>query len=143
MRTIYGEEAARELSRLLRKNEIVGILPDQDINSLKGVFVDFFGRPAYTPVAPVRLALSTGSPIVVNFLIRQPSGRYRLVLGEVIRPKIEATRDEAVRKYTEAWMKQFEEVIRRYPDQWAWMHNRWKTRPETAVDGQKETVSAS
>lgn len=135
VRTIYREDAAREISRVLRKNQIVGLLPDQDVHSLRGVFVPFFGRLAYTPVAPVRIALSTGAPIVVNFLVRSPKNRYKLVVGKVIRPSVEENREDAVKKYTAEWMSEFEKMIREYPDQWAWMHNRWETQPET-VDPQ-------
>jgi KDO2-lipid IV(A) lauroyltransferase len=129
--TIYRDESSREILKLLAKNEIVGLLPDQDIDSLKGIFVPFFGRPAYTPVAPARLSIASGAPIVPNFLVRVPGDRYKLVMGDVIRPEANASRDEAVKKITEAWMYQFEKVIREYPEQWAWMHHRWKTTPET------------
>ena len=130
VQTVYRDHASREIFKKLADNEIVGLLPDQDVDSLKGVFVPFFGRPAYTMVAPVRLALSSGAPILPNFLVRDGKDRYRIILGKVIRPVIEITREEAVLKYTEEWMRQFENVIRRYPEQWAWMHDRWKTRPE-------------
>ncbi len=136
VRTIYRDGASREILDLLAKNQIVGLLPDQDIESIRGVFVPFFGRPAYTPVAPVRLAISSGAPIVCNFLVRQPGGRYKIILGEIIRPRVEGSRDEAVKRYTAQWMAEFEKIIRQYPEQWAWMHNRWKTKPE---DVQKRT----
>ena len=130
LRTVYRSESARKILQVLSRNEAVGLLPDQDIDSLRGVFVDFFGRPAYTPVAPVRLALASGAPIVANFLIREPGDRYRFVAGGVIRPVIETTREEAEKKYTAEWMQGFEKIIRQYPGQWAWMHPRWKTRPD-------------
>lgn len=127
--TLYRDDSSREILKRLAAGEIVGLLPDQDIDSLKGIFVPFFGRPAYTPVAPVRIALSTGAPMLPNFLVREGVTRYKLVIGEVIRPE-SGDRDEAVRKMTENWMSQFEKVIRQYPEQWAWMHNRWKTTPK-------------
>jgi KDO2-lipid IV(A) lauroyltransferase len=127
--TLYRDQSGKEILKLLARNEIVGLLPDQDIDSLKGVYVPFFGRPAYTPIAPVRLALASGAPIVPNFLIREQGGQYRIVLEEVIRPEVRTTREEAVREYTGQWMRSFENVIRQYPEQWAWMHHRWKTQP--------------
>ena len=136
--TIYRDKSSRDILKLLSRNEIVGLLPDQDIDSLKGVFVDFFGRPAYTPVAPVRLALASGAPILPNFLIWDKKDRYRLVLGNVIWPKMKTTREEAVLEYTQQWMQSFEKIIREYPDQWAWMHNRWKTQPR--LEHQSEGV---
>ncbi len=130
--TIYRDESPRELLKILKNNQIVGILPDQDIESLKSIFVPFLGRPAYTPVAPAKLSLASGAPILPNFLIRTSKGGYRLVLGDVIRPEAfnSSDREQAVEKITQAWMKACEEVIRKHPEQWAWMHNRWKTRPD-------------
>jgi KDO2-lipid IV(A) lauroyltransferase len=74
--------------------------------------------------------VASGAPIVPNFLIRKPGNRYQVVIGNVIYPSQEAPRDEEVKRITEEWMRQFERVIREYPEQWAWMHNRWKTQPE-------------
>ncbi|MBI3314088.1 MAG: lysophospholipid acyltransferase family protein [Candidatus Omnitrophica bacterium] len=131
--TIYRDESAKRIFELLGRNQIIGLLPDQDIEGLKGEFVPFFGEPAYTPIAPVKIALATGAPIAVNFLIRQPGDRYKLVMGEIIRPVVQTTREEAVRQYTAVWMKAIEDMIRAYPEQWAWMHNRWKTQPAEAA----------
>ncbi len=128
--TIYRDRASRDILKVLGQNQIIGMLPDQDIEGLKGIFVDFFGRLAYTPVAPVRLALQLGTPILPNFLVRLPDGRYKVVLGEAIRPDSGMDRGEAVFALTSRWMQSFEKVIRQYPEQWAWMHDRWKTKPE-------------
>lgn len=128
--TIYRDESPRALLKILKKGGIVGILPDQDIDSLKSIFVDFLGRPAYTPVAPAKLSLASGAPILPNFLLRSERGKYRLLMGQPIDPADFSKSDDAVHDLTCAWMKACEEVIRKYPDQWAWMHNRWKTRPE-------------
>lgn len=134
VRTIYQDEAVRQVYKQLRAGDIVGILPDQDRDRVRSIFVDFFGRPAYTSVAPVKFAMASGAPILPAFMIRMPGNRYKLLLGKLIRPKIEAgDRTASIRKYTEAWMKDFEEVIRRYPDQWGWMHDRWKTKPDERV----------
>jgi KDO2-lipid IV(A) lauroyltransferase len=133
--TIYREGASREILKVLGRGEIIGMLPDQDIDSLRGVFVNFFGRPAYTPVAPVRLALQFGTPILPNFLIRQKDGRYKVILGEVIRTTPGDRSEEAVTLATAKWMRSFEEVIRQYPDQWGWMHDRWKTQPKVETAG--------
>ena len=143
--TIYQNEAVRQVHKRLKAGEIVGLLPDQDRDSVRGIFVDFFGVPAFTTVAPVKFAMTLGAPILPAFMIRTPGEGYKLVLGKLIRPKIEnGDREASIRKYTEAWMKDFEEVIRRYPEQWGWMHDRWKTKPEE-VDGAeiKETVKLS
>jgi len=144
-RTIYQDEAVRQIHAHLKAGEIVGLLPDQDRDSVRGIFVDFFGRSAYTSVAPVKFAMASGAPILPTFMVRMPGNRYKILLGNLIRPRIEdGDRAASIRKYTEAWMKDFEEVIRRYPEQWGWMHDRWKTKPEkTAVTELKETVKHS
>lgn len=130
--TIYRGDSPLEIMRTLKQGYIIGMLPDQDIDSLRGVFVDFFGRPAYTTVAPVKISLATGAPILTNFLIRMPGNRYKVIIGDVIRPAVETTKEEAVEKYTAQWMKSCEKVIREYPGQWGWMHNRWKTQKKTS-----------
>ncbi|MFH1800324.1 MAG: lysophospholipid acyltransferase family protein [Candidatus Omnitrophota bacterium] len=142
VRTIYQDEAVRQIHTCLKTGEIVGLLPDQDRDNVRGIFVDFFGRPAYTSVAPVKFAIASGTPILPAFMIRMPGNRYKLFLGNLIRPKIkDYDRTASIRKYTEAWMKDFEEMIRRYPEQWGWMHDRWKTKPdEVAAAELKETV---
>ncbi len=129
---IYRDESSKEILKRLGRGEIIGLLPDQDIDSLKGIFVPFFGKPAYTPVAPARLSLASGAPILPNFMVRTAYDRYRIILGELIRPMTDVPRDEALRIMTENWMNQFEKVIRAYPDQWVWIHNRWKTQPDPA-----------
>jgi len=145
VQTIYQDEAARQIHKHLKAGEIVGLLPDQDMDRVRGVFVDFFGKPAYTSVAPVKLAMAAGAPILPACMVRMPGNRYKLLLGKLIRPKIEnGDRIASIRKYTEAWMKDFEEAIRRYPEQWGWMHDRWKTKPEQTVGTElKETVNHS
>ena len=143
VRTIYRDQAVRGIHAMLKQNGIVGLLPDQDMDNVRGIFVDFFGHPAYTSVAPVKFALSSGSPILPAFMMRLPGDRYKLVTGKLIRPKLEGDRDKTIRKYTEAWMQCFEEMIRKYPDQWAWMHDRWKTTPQKVASKKQEEVSLS
>lgn len=128
--TIYRDESPRTLLRILKDGGIVGVLPDQDIDSLKSVFVDFLGRPAYTPVAPAKLSLASGAPILPNFLVRTDDGKYRLLMGRPIRPETFSAAKDPIFEITREWMRACEKVIREYPDQWAWMHNRWKTRPD-------------
>ena len=68
--TLYRDDSSREILKRLAAGEIIGLLPDQDIDSLKGVFVPFFGKLAYTPVAPVRLSLASGAPILPAGVLR-------------------------------------------------------------------------
>jgi len=143
--TIYQDEAARQIHKHLKAGEIVGLLPDQDMDRVRGIFVDFFGTPAYTSVAPVKFAMALGTPILPACMVRVAGNRYKLFLGNLMRPKIEnGNREASIRKYTEAWMKDFEVMIRRYPEQWGWMHDRWRTKPEHLEKTElKETVNRS
>ncbi len=136
---IYRNESPKKIFQCLKNGAALGLLPDQDIAGLKGVFVDFFGKPAHTGIAPVKLALATHAPIACVFLVRLPKNHYKIIFKNVIRPKIETNAAEALQKYTALWMKDIEEVIREYPEQWGWMHNRWKTQLKT----DENTPSAS
>jgi KDO2-lipid IV(A) lauroyltransferase len=122
------EHAMRAMIRSLKRNEIVGILIDQNVAWYEGVFVDYFGRPACTADGLALLALHTGAPVLPGYLVRLPDGRYRLVIG----PEVEVTRtgDRAadVLANTQRFTKVIEETVRRYPDQWFWVHQRWKTQ---------------
>ncbi|NQT47177.1 MAG: lysophospholipid acyltransferase family protein [Candidatus Omnitrophica bacterium] len=143
VKAIYRNGSIRDLLGTLRRNEFVGILPDQDVDSIDGVFVDFFGRSAYTPVAPVNIALSTGCAIIPCFMIRE-NGRHRLVIEDPIDLEVTGDKRHDAEVNTAKWSKVVESYIRRYPEQWVWVHRRWKTRPkqERLQDGpMTETVA--
>ncbi|OIO39293.1 MAG: hypothetical protein AUJ75_01435 [Candidatus Omnitrophica bacterium CG1_02_49_10] len=125
---IYRNEPIKNLIRVLKGNGVLGILPDQDINSVDGVFVDFFGREAYTPTGPVKLASHTGAPVFPAFMIREGI-RHRLVVEKPIELDDTGNAEADVKTNTARWSKVFESYIRRYPSQWVWFHKRWKTRP--------------
>ena len=135
----------KEVAGLLRANQIVGMLPDQDLDSFEGIFVDFFGRPAHTPVGPAALSLMTGAPILPCFLIRE-GGRCRLVIEPPVAKPAMHDRTEAIAALTRGWSRVVESYVRRYPDHWVWMHRRWKTQPVKSAEGsglraQGQTVS--
>lgn len=135
LRTIYQEDSPREFLKVLKENEMLGVLADQDVDRYEGIFVPFFGRPAYTLTSPVKLALASGAPLVPTFLVRE-GGRYRLIVEEPIHVEMKGSREETFREYTERWSRILEERIRQYPDQWVWMHRRWKTEMPEA-EGEK------
>ncbi|MCY1044343.1 lysophospholipid acyltransferase family protein [Corallococcus sp. bb12-1] len=128
VRSIWrGQEgAARAMLRTLRSGEILGILIDQD-TKVQSVFVPFFGELAATPRAAADLALRTGAAVVVGFCQRDGEG-YRLTMEEVPAPEV-TEREAAVQALTAALSQRIEAAIRRAPEQWVWMHQRWKTRP--------------
>jgi len=132
---IYRDDSPKKILRVLKKNAMLGILADQDVDSVEGVFVDFFGRPTYTPKAPVALALASGAPIVPCFMIREKN-RHRLVLEEPMELEEKSDKQETIRFNTQKWSRIVESYIRRYPEQWVWMHRRWKTQvPDVAAEG--------
>jgi KDO2-lipid IV(A) lauroyltransferase len=127
--TIYRDEPPRKVLAELKQNHVVGLSADQDIDSLEGIFISFFRKPSWTPLGPAKLALASGAPIVPAFMIHEGLG-YRLYVEEPIWPSRESGREEAIKMMTEAWSQMVEHYVRQFPNQWVWMHNRWKTRPE-------------
>jgi len=117
--------AARGMLSALRQGDMLGFLIDQD-TAVQSVAVPFFGARASTPRAPAELTLRTGAATVVGFLQRGPDGRYRLSGAEVDVPHsgdAEADVVELTARYSAA----IEAAVRRAPEQWVWMHQRWKT----------------
>jgi KDO2-lipid IV(A) lauroyltransferase len=126
-----ARDSARQMLRSLRHNEAIGMLIDQD-TAVPGVFVDFFGRPAWTPSGLATLALRTGASVVLALDVRLPGDRHKVVIKGPY--NLPSTGDEGkdVAAITQLITKDTETHIRTYPDQWVWMHERWKTRPETS-----------
>ena len=123
-RIIRKKEAAREILRALHAGEAVGILIDQNTTLDQGVFIDFFGVKACAGTAFVKFAHHTGAAVVPGYALwSEVEKRYVLRFY----PEIEMTGD--VTTDTQRVHSQLESVIREYPDQWLWIHRRWKTRP--------------
>ena len=121
--------AGRRIVRSLRENNVIGILSDQNVAADEGVFVNFFGRLACTSVGTAVLALQSGAPVLPAFMPRMPDGRYKLL----ILPAVEIARTDDYESdlivTTQRFTKVVEDVVRQYPDQWFWIHQRWKTKP--------------
>ncbi len=121
--------AARQMLRVLRSGAILGILIDQD-TAVQSVFAPFFGKPAATPRAAADLALRTGASVVVGFCQRDGKNRYRVMMREVPLPDSSTGDFEArVVALTTRLNAEIEAAIRAAPEQWVWMHQRWKTQP--------------
>ncbi|MDX2013123.1 MAG: lysophospholipid acyltransferase family protein [Myxococcaceae bacterium] len=118
--------AAKAMLKQLRAGKILGLLIDQD-TKVQSVFVPFFGRLAATPRAAADLALRTRAALIVGTCPRVAPFRYRLSLVEVPLPDGDTEAD--VVALTAALTRRLEDVIREYPAQWVWMHERWKRRP--------------
>ena len=126
---IEKRDFAREVLRALKEGDSVGILMDQNMLVSEGVFVDFFGRPASTTTGPARIARKTGAPLVLGLVIwDRDLGKYRLRFDSVEWIRCENPEEE-IQANTAHFTRRLEEYVRRYPDQWLWVHRRWKTRP--------------
>jgi KDO2-lipid IV(A) lauroyltransferase len=119
--------SARQILSALKNDGVLAILIDQDTR-VQSVFVPFFGKLAATPRAAADLVLRTGAAAFVGYSLRQPDGRYCIQTREVaFQPG--GDREADVLKLTERFSSEIEQAIREAPEQWVWMHQRWKTRP--------------
>lgn len=125
---IYSESAKRDILKALSSKEIVLILIDQDAGG-GGVFVDFFGRPASTTPSPIIFSLRTGATIIPFYNIRSKCGQLRVIIEEPFLFKKAGDTKRDIALNLETLTKKFEEVIRKHPEEWFWLHNRWATKP--------------
>lgn len=132
--SIDRDAGPRQLLEVLRSGRMMGVLIDQHTR-VSGVYVPFFGRPAFTPTGVAKLAIMTGAPIVPLAVFLAPSGRHTIhVLPALPVPDAVSSREEAVRALTERCSLAVEELIRIDPKQWVWFHHRWRA-PEEAGQG--------
>ncbi|MCX5828383.1 MAG: lysophospholipid acyltransferase family protein [Deltaproteobacteria bacterium] len=120
--------SGKTITRLLGENNALGILSDQNVSAREGVFVDFFGRPACTAVGLAVLAMRTGAPVIPAFMPRMPDGRYRFIIQEAVPIDDTGDYEKDLFTNTQRFTKVVEAMVRRYPDQWFWLHQRWKTK---------------
>ncbi|MEK6743727.1 MAG: lysophospholipid acyltransferase family protein [Nitrospirota bacterium] len=130
VRTILRSRAgaAKELIRVFRENRILGILIDQDTD-VEGAFVDFMGRPAWTPTAAAQMAIKFGAPVLFGYVQRGSDNRHTITIEgplELIRTGNDA---EDIRTNTAMFTKLIETAILQNPEQWVWMHRRWRRQP--------------
>lgn len=126
---IHKRRAVRETIRALGAGSGVAILIDQDARN-DGVFVPYFGRDASTTPTLALLALRTGAPVLPVFARVEPDGRIVVRAEPPFVAVPTEDRNEDVRRLTARCTEVVERWVRRYPEQWLWMHRRWKTRPE-------------
>jgi len=130
-RTVDKGDFVRGLLAAMRNGETVGILMDTNMTPPQGVFVDFFGIPAYTASGLARIALRTDAAVIPGFTVWDSTLRKYILRFD---PAVELVRtgddDADAVANTAKFTKVIEDYVRRYPDQWLWMHRRWKTRPE-------------
>jgi len=128
---IGRRSAARDILKTLRQNEAVGILFDQNTTRSEGVFAEFFGIPAATTPAIALFAQRAGAAVIPGFLIwDEKLGKHRLRLDPPVELINTGDLDHDVLENTKRFNRVLEEYVRKYPEQWLWIHRRWKTRPE-------------
>ena len=131
---IRKKDSLREMLKTLKQNEGVGILIDQNTTRDAGVFVDFFGRPACTTAVLAALALRTGATVVPGVLIWDSARQiHRLRFEPPVEMVQTGDRRADIMENTARFNKILEALVRQHPDQWLWVHRRWKTRPPGEV----------
>lgn len=129
-RSIDKKNSVREVLKTLKSGGVVGILADLNSSREEGVFCDFFGVQACTTAGVATLALRTGAVVLPGYLVWDEKARiHRLHFERPIETINTGNQKEDVQANTASYAKALETIIRRYPDQWLWIHRRWRTRP--------------
>lgn len=130
-RPIYKNESARAVLKSLNDAGVVGILADQNTLPDEGVFVDFFGKSACTTSGIARIALHTGVAVVPGYAYWDTAAqKYKLRFEPEVEISKTGDTDRDVFENTQRFAKITESIVRKFPEQWVWVHARWKTRPD-------------
>ncbi|PIE35492.1 lipid A biosynthesis acyltransferase [candidate division KSB3 bacterium] len=135
LRTMHGNKllarnkSMRQIITSLKNKEAVGILMDQNALRSRGIFVDFFGKPACTVPVIAILALRYHVPVIPGFIVRTGFDTHTLHLGPEIEIQRTGNTQQDIAANTEHFNSIIADFIRQHPEQWFWIHNRWKTRP--------------
>lgn len=130
MANITRDHCYDELVERLKKGECLIIMIDQDSVNIRGEFLQFFGKEAYTPIGCARLAMDTGAAVVPMYTYRNDDNTYVFKMLPEIPFERKETDLETIRYNTQKHNDVIEQIIREHPEQWVWMHERWKTTPE-------------
>jgi Kdo2-lipid IVA lauroyltransferase/acyltransferase len=130
-RPIFKNESARMMLKILKQAGTIGILADQNTMPEEAVFVDFFGKAASTTTGIARVALHTDAAVVPGYAVwAEGLGKYRLRFEPPLALIRTGDLERDVLANTQKFTKVIEEIIRKYPEQWVWVHGRWHTRPK-------------
>jgi len=130
-KTVDKDDFVRGLLAAMKAGEVVGILMDTNMTPPQGIFVDFFGIPACTASGLARIALRTDAAVVPTFTIWDAAlGKYRLRFDPALELIRSGDQEADIATNTQMFTKVIEDYVRKYPEQWLWVHRRWKTRPE-------------
>jgi len=130
-RTKFGNEVVplgisiRKTYQTLKEKKIVAMVADQR-GPAEGVRVDFFGKKVSVYTGPAALALKTGAPLICGIAVRDKNYKYKMVLVEISQQNLPDGEEEKILEISRRYTSYLEEVIREHPEQWLWMHNRWK-----------------
>jgi KDO2-lipid IV(A) lauroyltransferase len=122
--------ATKGILRALRNKEMIGILMDQDSTRNEGVFIDFMGFEAFTPVGPVALALKTGAPVLPIMIHIRENDCHQIEVFDEVELTTTGNREKDLVTNTQKCSGVLEQFILKHPTQWVWMHERWKTKRE-------------
>jgi KDO2-lipid IV(A) lauroyltransferase len=125
---VYKKDAVRGVIRALKNNRVIAMLNDQDAHE-SGVFVPFFGRLASTPRGVAVFHLKTGCPVVFGKTIARKDGKYQIHLERLRFDNLTGNREQDEYLIMTKITARLEEEIRHNPEQWLWLHRRWKTKP--------------
>lgn len=130
VKLIPHRNASRSITACLRQNGIAGLLVDQNCIQRDAIFLPFLGKIAAVNMGPALLALRGKALMWPLFMLREKNGKFRLYCGEILDTlSLEGSLQERIVKAASWYTKEVEKIVRDYPEQWFWMHNRWKTRP--------------
>lgn len=141
MKNITREGSYEALVDVLNSGECLILMTDQDTN-VRGVFTDFLGHPAYTPLGASRLLLDSEAALVPMAMVRKESGDYLFRILPEIESVRTGNREEDLQKNTENQNAFYTKIIHEYPEQWVWMHRRWKTTPEILAERLRKRAEA-
>jgi KDO2-lipid IV(A) lauroyltransferase len=128
---LHKDDFARGLLASMRRGETVGILMDTNMTPPQGSFVEFFGHSACTGTGLARIAMKTGARVLPGFLLwEEATQQYVLRFGAPLCLANSGDVEADVIANTALFSRVIEDYIRQYPDQWLWVHRRWKTRPQ-------------
>ncbi len=129
-KTLDKSQSARQMFRVLRKGELLGILADLNVQEKEGVFVDFFGVPASTTTGIAKLALATNAAVLPAFAVwDEAKKKYVVYLEPPVEYQKTEDADADVKNLTQNITNVVERYVKKYPEQWLWIHKRWNTRP--------------
>jgi KDO2-lipid IV(A) lauroyltransferase len=120
--------AAKELIRIFKENRILGILIDQDTD-VESAFVDFMGRPAWTPTAAATMAMKFRAPVIFGYIRRNRDNRHTITIEGPLDLIQTIDHEKDVIANTAMFTKKIEDCIQKNPEQWVWMHRRWRRQP--------------